>query len=74
MIKLIAHDTTMEIPIFNTIYEKDHKLRMVTGNGLRPDIWDDFKDRFNIKNILEFYGATEGNVSLMNYDGKSGAI
>ena len=55
-------------------YEKDHKLRMVTGNGLRPDIWDDFKDRFNIKNILEFYGATEGNVSLMNYDGKSGAI
>jgi fatty-acyl-CoA synthase len=55
-------------------YEKDHNLRMVTGNGLRPDIWDDFKDRFNIKNILEFYGATEGNVSLMNYDGKSGAI
>ena len=55
-------------------YEKDHNLRMVTGNGLRPDIWDDFKERFNIKNILEFYGATEGNVSLMNYDGKSGAI
>ena len=55
-------------------HEKDHNLRMVSGNGLRPDIWDDFKKRFNIKNILEFYGATEGNVSLMNYDGKSGAI
>jgi len=55
-------------------HEKDHNLRMVSGNGLRPDIWDDFKERFNIKNILEFYGATEGNVSLMNYDGKSGAI
>ena len=55
-------------------YEKNHSLRMVTGNGLRPDIWDTFKERFSIKNILEFYGATEGNVSLMNYDGKSGAI
>ena len=55
-------------------HEKDHNLRMVSGNGLRPDIWNDFKERFNIKNILEFYGATEGNVSLMNYDGKSGAI
>ena len=55
-------------------YEKNHSLRMVTGNGLRPDIWDAFKERFSIKNILEFYGATEGNVSLMNYDGKSGAI
>jgi fatty-acyl-CoA synthase len=55
-------------------HEKNHKLRMATGNGLRPDIWDAFKDRFRIKNILEFYGATEGNVSLMNYDGKSGAI
>ena len=55
-------------------YEKSHNLRMVCGNGLRPDIWDAFKDRFKINNILEFYGATEGNVSLMNYDGKSGAI
>ena len=55
-------------------YENSHNLRMVTGNGLRPDIWDDFKERFKIKNVLEFYGATEGNVSLMNYDGKSGAI
>ena len=55
-------------------YEKSHNLRMACGNGLRPDIWDAFKDRFKINNILEFYGATEGNVSLMNYDGKSGAI
>ena len=55
-------------------HEKDHNLRVVSGNGLRPDIWDNFKERFKITNILEFYGATEGNVSLMNYDGKSGAI
>ena len=55
-------------------FENNHNLRIATGNGLRPDIWDDFKNRFNIKKILEFYGATEGNISLINYDGKSGAI
>ncbi len=55
-------------------FEDNHNLRIATGNGLRPDIWDDFKNRFNIKKILEFYGATEGNISLINYDGKSGAI
>ena len=55
-------------------YENRHNIRMATGNGLRPDIWDAFKERFKIKNVLEFYGATEGNISLMNYDGKSGAI
>ena len=55
-------------------FERNHKLRIATGNGLRPDIWDSFKDRFGIKKIIEFYGATEGNISLMNYDGKTGAI
>ena len=55
-------------------HENKHKLRIATGNGLRPDIWDTFKERFNIKKIIEFYGATEGNISLINYDGKSGAI
>ena len=40
---------------------------MAIGNGLRPDIWDAFQDRFNIPEILEFYGATEGNGSLLNY-------
>ncbi|MFX0081666.1 MAG: long-chain-acyl-CoA synthetase [Candidatus Hodarchaeota archaeon] len=31
----------------------------IVGNGLRPDIWLDFKKRFDIKEIREFYGATE---------------
>jgi fatty-acyl-CoA synthase len=54
--------------------ETEHRIRMCCGNGLRPDIWNDFKNRFRIPRILEFYAATEGNVSLFNTEGKPGAI
>jgi fatty-acyl-CoA synthase len=55
-------------------HERDHALRVITGNGLRPEIWSAFQQRFAIPKIIEFYGATEGNVSLLNYDGKVGAV
>ena len=54
--------------------ETRHKIRLAFGNGLRPDIWPELKRRFRIPDILEFYGSTEGNVSLFNFDGKEGAI
>ncbi|AAK24270.1 fatty acid transport protein, putative [Caulobacter vibrioides CB15] len=54
--------------------ERAHKLRMIFGNGLRADVWDDMLDRFKVGDVLEFYGATEGNVSFFNFDGKRGAI
>ena len=28
--------------------EKQHKLRMIYGNGLRPQIWKEFVRRFNV--------------------------
>jgi fatty-acyl-CoA synthase len=54
--------------------ETAHRIRMACGNGLRSDIWNQFKHRFRIPRILEFYGATEGNVSLFNVEGEPGAV
>jgi fatty-acyl-CoA synthase len=54
--------------------ERKHHLRLACGNGLRPDVWPQFKRRFQIPQIIEFYAATEGNVSLFNFDGKEGAV
>ncbi|MBV8850207.1 MAG: long-chain-acyl-CoA synthetase, partial [Methylobacteriaceae bacterium] len=54
--------------------DTSHKLRACFGNGLRPDIFDAFRQRFRLPKILEFYGATEGNISLFNFDSMSGAV
>jgi fatty-acyl-CoA synthase len=54
--------------------EHGHKVRAITGNGLRPEIWREFQRRFAIPRIVEFYGATESNVSMLNYDGTVGAV
>jgi fatty-acyl-CoA synthase len=54
--------------------ERTHKLRLACGNGLRPDVWAEFKNRFRIPHIIEFYAATEGNVTIFNWDGKEGAV
>jgi fatty-acyl-CoA synthase len=54
--------------------EQQHKLRLCCGNGLRRDVWERFKQRFRIPQILEFYAATEGNFSLINVEGEPGAI
>ena len=54
--------------------ERAHRLRLCCGNGLRPDVWSEFKSRFAIPTILEFYAATESNVTLFNLDGKPGAV
>ncbi|XP_015283935.1 PREDICTED: long-chain fatty acid transport protein 1-like, partial [Gekko japonicus] len=53
--------------------EMQHRVRLAIGNGLRPTIWEDFTQRFRIKQIGEFYGATECNCSIANLDNKVGA-
>ena len=54
--------------------EKQHKVRLALGNGLRKDLWHEFQERFNLENIVEFYGSTEGTTSLINIDNTVGAI
>lgn len=46
--------------------DAQNPLHTMIGNGLRPDIWIDFKRRFGIKRVTEFYGASEGNVAFAN--------
>lgn len=46
--------------------DSKHQIRKVFGNGLRKDIWLDFKHRFNIPEVIEFYGSTEGNIFMFN--------
>jgi fatty-acyl-CoA synthase len=54
--------------------DRAHSLRLCCGNGLRGDVWQVFQERFRIPNIIEFYAATEGSVSLYNCTGMRGAI
>lgn len=55
--------------LLNTPQKADDHLSPLTsmmGNGLRPDVWHEFKSRFGIKRVAEFYGSSEGNVAFVN--------
>lgn len=54
--------------------EKDHKVHMGVGNGLRQDVWREFLQRFGEIRMCEIYGSTEGNLCFMNHIGKIGAV
>ena len=47
--------------------EKQHQVSIAYGNGLRPQIWRQFQQRFHIERIGEFYGATEGNANMSKW-------
>ncbi|EPS42220.1 hypothetical protein H072_3957 [Dactylellina haptotyla CBS 200.50] len=46
--------------------DKNHKVTKAFGNGLRGDIWKQFRERFGIQTIGEFYGATESVSATWN--------
>ena len=54
--------------------EQNNPLKVMVGNGLRPDVWDIFKDRFGVDRIVEIYGASEGNALFMNLLNKDKTI
>jgi acyl-CoA synthetase (AMP-forming)/AMP-acid ligase II len=46
--------------------DREHRVRKIAGNGLRPDIWKQFKARFGIQEVYEFYSASEANIAFVN--------
>ncbi|XP_066524592.1 long-chain fatty acid transport protein 2-like [Hoplias malabaricus] len=54
--------------------DKDHKVRIAIGNGLRADVWNEFLKRFGNIHVRELYGATEGNIGFINYTSKVGSV
>jgi acyl-CoA synthetase (AMP-forming)/AMP-acid ligase II len=45
--------------------ERDHRLRAMYGNGMRPDVWNRFKERFNVPEVIEFFNSTEGVLGMV---------
>jgi len=47
--------------------DKQHNVRAMYGNGLRPDVWTKFRDRFNVPEVVEFFNSSEGVFGLAIY-------
>ena len=54
----------MDAPV--TELDRNHRVTKMIGNGMRPNIWDKFKQRFGVKEVLELYASSEGNVGFSN--------
>jgi acyl-CoA synthetase (AMP-forming)/AMP-acid ligase II len=54
-----------------TPQDREHLVRLIVGNGLRPEIWEQFQQRFGVGSIYEFYGASESNLAFVNAFGLS---
>lgn len=51
--------------------DRNNGVEKIVGNGLRPEIWKQFKTRFGIDKVYELYGAAEGPLiftNLLNVD------
>ena len=55
--------------------EHSHRVTKMIGNGMRPNIWNKFKQRFGIEEVFELYASSEGNVgfsNVLNFDNTVG--
>lgn len=55
--------------MLNAKYHPDegrHRVKIAYGNGLRRDIWHDFKQRFRIEAVGEFYASSESPIATTN--------
>lgn len=58
----------------NLIDESKLQIKTAFGNGIRPDVWRKFQERYHIQHIVEFYASTEGNLGLFNCCDRVGAL
>ncbi len=54
--------------------DRDHALRLAVGNGLSAEVWPKLQDRFGIRQVREFYAATESPMGLFNLSGRVGSV
>lgn len=54
--------------------DRDHRVRVMVGTGLRADLWEAFVRRFGVAHVVESYGSTEGNTAIINLDNKVGSL
>jgi citronellyl-CoA synthetase len=47
--------------------DRKHTVYKIAGNGLRPEMWKEFKERFGIREVYEHYGMTEMQGMFCNY-------
>ena len=46
--------------------DRAHRVTKMVGNGMRPNIWGSFKQRFGIDEVYELYASSEGNIGFSN--------
>ncbi|OHT19320.1 long-chain-acyl-CoA synthetase [Edaphosphingomonas haloaromaticamans] len=54
--------------------DRDNSLRVMTGAGLKPDVWEAFTRRFGIGQVFEGLGSTEANYGITNVDNRIGSV
>jgi acyl-CoA synthetase (AMP-forming)/AMP-acid ligase II len=48
--------------------DRQHNVQLAWGNGMRPDVWERFRERFGIPIISELYVATNGMGVMQNHN------
>lgn len=55
--------------------DRNNRVTKMIGNGLRPGVWAEFKQRFGVDHICELYAASDGNIgftNVLNFDNTIG--
>ena len=54
--------------------DREHSLRLALGNGLAPDVWRHFVERFGIPEVREFYAASDAPSAIVNLTSEPGSV